>query len=679
MSALDTAPSSFLQLHKDDLVQWRLWSPDVLAEAETTGKPIFLSIGYTGCNLCQTMSRESFCDSATAALLNENYIPVLVDRELRPDIDQLYQSAANLMGHGGGWPLSMFLDGKGRPFLVASYLPKEERQGQPALSRVLTDMIELYRDRPEEAAKSTGTVFQRLANFLDRDMHGQPEAMQLDLTSMRFGQGYDIFLGGIGGPLKTPQPFSLEVLWRAYLRSGIPQFQQLVTTTLDAALLGGLYDHIGGGFFRYVADERWLVPHVEKMLADNASMVEFLTSMWQFNRNPLYRARVEETIGWMLRELKMQQGFAAGLAAEYEGEAGKFYFWTEAEIDAALSGTFVQRFKQAYGVTREGNLGDGRNLLRRLGHPQPALTEADDALLAKQRAILLETRDKRIHPVRDELLMADWNGAAISALALAGAAFDRADWLRAAIAAFDEVVAALGEGDRLYHSSYKGARGVTGFADDYAMMARAALHLWEVTSEARFLDAAKRWTAALSDHFWSMEKGGYCTTADDAETLLVRARVLYDQAVPSANAAMLIVLMRLGMITGEGAYGQRYLELLAAFADEFNRAWASCPSYLNSFESIATASQIVIVGPRGNSRTQELIRAVWGKVLPNRLLYVVESGEALPTHHPAFGKGMLNGAPAAYLCQRDICSPPITSAVALSQALTLSPRVAGNA
>jgi uncharacterized protein len=679
MSALDTAPSFFLQQHKDNLVQWRPWSPDVLAEAEATGKPISVSIGYSGCNLCHAMSRESFSDPETAAFLNENYIPVLVDREQRPDVDQLYQAAALLMGDVGGWPLSLFLDHKGRPFLFRGYLPKDERPNEPAFGRILKEMVELYRSKPEEFAKNTETAFQQLTTFLDRDMYGQPEALQLDMASMSFGQRYDIFLGGLAGPLKKTQPLTLEVLWRAYLRSGIPQFLQLVTTTLDAALLGGLYDHIGGGFFRYTADERWLVPHIEKMLADNAGTVEFLTSMWQFNRNPLCRARVEETIGWMLRELKMGQGFAAGMAAEYHGEEGKFYFWTEAEVDAALSGTFVQRFKQAYGVTRDGNLSEGRNILRRLGHPQPVLTEADDALLAKQRAILLEVRDKRKCPSRDDLLMADWNAAAISALTLAGAAFDRADWLRAAIATFDEIVAALGDGDRLYHSSYKGARGAKGFADDYAMMARAALHLWEATGEARFLDAAKRWTATLNDHFWNTAKGGYCATADDAEALIVRGRVLYDQSTPSANSAMLIVLMRLGMITGEGAYGQRYLELLAAFADEFNRAWIASPSYVNSFESIATAFQLVVVGPRNNPRTQELIRAAWGKVLPNRLLYVVESGDALPSHHPAFGKGTVNGAPAAYLCQRDICSPPITSAVALSQALTLPPRIAGNA
>jgi len=242
----------------------------------------------------------------------------------------------------------------------------------------------------------------------------------------------------------------------------------------------------------------------------------------------------------------------------------------------------------------------------------------------------------------------------------------------------------LGEGDRLYHCSNGGTRGASGFADDYTFMARAALHLWEVTGEPRFLDAAKRWVATLDTHFWNHEKGGYCTSADDAEKLIVRQRVLYDQAIPSANGTMIWVLTRLGMITGEGAYGDRARALLDSFADEYGRAWVSCASYINGLENFATGSQVVVVGQRSNPRTQELIRTVWGKALPNRLLYVVETGEALPTGHPAFGKGMQNGAPTAYLCQRNVCSPPITSAVALSQALTLPIRAqaqapAGNA
>ena len=684
MSALDTATSSFLLAHKDNPVQWRLWSPEVLKEAEAANKPILLSIGYAACHWCHVMNRESFSDPETASFINENFIPVIADRAQRPDLDQMYQAAGNVMGHNGGWPLNIFLNTKGQPYFVAGYLPKEERLGQPPFMRVLTDMAALWREKPEDVARNAQAVNDQLANLLDRDMRGQAEAIQIDVAALRIGQRYDIFLGGQlsylnNGTQKFPQTIFLQILWHAYLRSSIQQFLQLVTATVDATVLGGLYDHVGGGFFRYTVDERWLVPHFEKMLAENALMVEFMTGIWQFNRNALCRQRLEETVAWMLRDLKMNEGFAAGLEAESEGEDGKYYLWSEAEVDAALAGTFAQRFKQVYGVTREGNH-MGRNILRRIGHPQPQLSEADEALLARQRGLMLAARDKRVRPNRDETLQADWNGLAISALAQAGAALDRADWVQAAVTTFDAVVKALGEGDRLYHSANGGVRGAEGFADDYALMSRAALHLWEVTGEARFLDAAKRWVGTLNEHFWSAQKGGYHTTADDAEPLLVRGRVLYDQAVPSANGIMTAVLTRLGLITGEGPYGQRARDLLDAFADEYGRAWAACASYITSLEVFASGFQIVIVGPRQNPRTQELIRAVWGKALPNRLIYVVESADVLPLSHPAFGKGMQNGAPTAYLCQRNTCSTPITSAVTLSQVLTLPPRApAGSA
>jgi uncharacterized protein YyaL (SSP411 family) len=679
MNALDTATSPYLLAHKDNPVQWRVWSSEVLAEAEKTGKPILLSIGYAACHWCHVMNRESFSNAETAQLINDNFIPVIADRAQRPDLDQIYQAGGNIMGFNGGWPLTIFLNAKGYPFFVGGYLPDVEKLGQPAFTRVLNDVIALYRDKRAEVDESAERVYQQMTNLHDRNMAGPAEGIQLDIAALRMGQRYDIFLGGqlgylTNGGMKFPQTIFLDILWRAYLRSGISQFLQVVTATVDAMVLGGLYDHVGGGFFRYTVDERWLTPHFEKMLADNALIVEFLTGIWQFNRNGLCRQRLEETVGWMLRDLKMDDGFAAGLEAESEGEEGKYYLWSEAEIDAALSGTFAQRFKTVYGVSRDGNHGGGRNLLRRMGHPQPAISEADEALLLKQRGMLLAARDKRVAPARDETLLADWNGIAVASLAQAGAVLERADWVQAAISAFDAVVKRLGDGDRLYHSANGGKVGAPGFADDYTHMARAALILWEVTGEARFLDAAKRWVATLNDHFWNNEKGGYCTTADDAETLIVRARVLYDQAAPSANGVMTWVLNRLGQITGDGAYGQRAHALLNAFADEYNRAWASCASYINSLEAFVSGLQIVVVGPRNNPRTQELVKAVWGKALPNRLLYVVDSSEALPTGHPAFGKGMQNGAPTAYLCQRNTCSTPITSAVTLSQVLTLPPR-----
>src|SRR5580698_2146635 len=305
MNALDTATSPYLLAHKDNPVAWRVWSNDVLAEAEKEGKPILLSLGYSACHWCHVMNRESFSDPETAKLINENFIPVIADRFQQPDLDQLYQATANAMGHQGGWPLNLFLNAKGYPYFVAGYLPKEDRVNQPAFNRVLTDMAALYRDKPDDVAQSAQIAYERAANLLDRNMRGQPEAIQLDVASMRIGQRYDIFLGGQIGNMKFPQTIFLEILWRAYLRTGIQQFIQLVTTTMDASVLGGLYDHIGGGFFRYTADERWLVPHFEKMLADNALMIEFLTSVWQFNRNGLCRQRIEESVAWLLRDLKM--------------------------------------------------------------------------------------------------------------------------------------------------------------------------------------------------------------------------------------------------------------------------------------------------------------------------------------------------------------------------------------
>ncbi|MGH6827748.1 MAG: thioredoxin domain-containing protein, partial [Rhizomicrobium sp.] len=550
--------------------------------------------------------------------------------------------------------------------------------GQPAFKRVLGDMAKAYGEKAEDANRNAQVAYDRLASLLDRDMRGTPGSIQLDIAAMRIGQRYDIFLGGQIGQMKFPQTIFLEILWRAFLRTGISQFLQIITTTIDAAVLGGLYDHIGGGFFRYTADERWLVPHFEKMLADNALMIEFLTGLWQFNRSALGRQRLEETVLWLLRDLNLDGAFAAGLEAESEDQEGKYYLWSEPEVDAALAGTFAQRFKSVCGITRDGNY-LGRNLPRRMGHPQPQLAQADEVLLTKQRGLLLAARGKRVPPRRDETILADGNGLAISALAQAGAALDRPDWVRAAVTAFDAIVNGLGSGERLHHGANRGIKGAGGFADDYALMARAALHLWEVTGDSRFLEAAKGWVKVLDEHFWNKEKAGYCTIADDAAPLIVRGRVLYDQAVPSANGTMIAVLTRLGMITGENGYGEKARGILDGFADEYGRAWASCASYLNGLETFATGSQLVVVGSRSNPRTQDLLRAQWGKPLPNRLLYVVETGEALPAGHPAFGKGMQNGAPTAYICQRNLCSPPITSPVALSQALTLPPRPSGNA
>jgi hypothetical protein len=671
---LDKSSSPYLLLHKDNPVHWYPWGREALEQSEATGKPILLSIGYNACHWCHVMNHESFADSDTAAVMNDNFINVKVDRDERPDIDQLYQSASNAMGSNGGWPLTIFLTPKGAPFFTATYMPKEERFGEPSFKTVLGDVAKLYRDKTETIEQTTTTLTQQLHNLWNRDMRGDLDTSVLDNAAIRIAQKYDIFYGGMTGQQKFTQPQLLELLWRAYLRTGMTQFLQVSTKALDSMLVAGLYDHVGGGFFRYTTDERWMIPHFEKLAADNAQIIDAMVMVWQHNRNALCQARIDESIGWFLREMQVEDAFATSLDADSEGQEGKYYIWSEAEVDAALVGTFSQKFKSAYGITREGNF-QGKNILRRIGTPAPyPQSEADEGLLAKQCGMLLAARKNRIAPMRDDQVLADVNGMIITALANAGAALRRPEWVSAAAKAFDFIVRALGDGDQLFHSWRGGKRGHTGFADDYAHMSRAALALWEATGEKRFLDQAKRWVLTLNENFWDSLSSGYFSTSHTDDPLFVRVRSIFDQTQPPANGVMLGVLSRLHMATADKVYAERGNKLIQGFAGEVTRAFMSSGTFLNGVEFVASDLQIVVMGPVDNGKTLELVAAIQGRSLPNKLLIVVPNDQALPEGHPARGKPMVNGNPTAYICQRGQVSTAINNPVALSQMLQLPPQ-----
>ncbi|MCP5412797.1 MAG: thioredoxin domain-containing protein [Alphaproteobacteria bacterium] len=670
-SPLSNATSPYILLHKDNPVQWRVWGPEALAEAKKADKPILLSVGFMGCHWCHVMNEESFADAEIAKQINEHFIPVLVDREERPDIDMIYQLAAQNMGHQGGWPLNMFMTPEGAPYFVSGYHPKEERAGLTSVAKLVEEGRSIFYDQKDRLNQNSAAIVEGLAGMYNRDMRTAPENINLDIAALRVAQRFDIFFGGLQGPVKFPNTPLVDVLWRAWLRTATPQFSQLVFTTLDGILFGGMYDHIGGGFFRYAIDERWMAPYFEKALADSAQMIDLCTGVWQYNRNELCRQRVSETIGWILRDMKTGDGFAAGQGSgsDADGEAGKYYLWSEAEVDAGLVGTFSTRFKQVYGITRDGNF-NGKNILRRLGNPAPT-GEADEALLAKQRDMLLKIREKRTAPLRDEMMLADWNGMTIAALARAGVVFENPEWVAAAKAAFDHVQKTLGEGDVLYHSAVDGKRGVPGFADDYAHMARAALQLWEVTGEEKYVTAAKGWVKTLDDKFWDAERGGYCYTSSDADALIVRPRTIFDTATPAANGTMLTVLTRIAFVTGDVEYMNRASTLAATFGDEMNRMLNMAGTFITGIEYLANALMVVVVGHKGHNRSQELVRAFWGKNVPNALLVQVEPGQKLPDSHPLTGKGMEGGQPTAYVVQQGRVSAPITSAQVLAQGLTL--------
>ncbi len=429
--------SPYLLQHRDNPVHWQAWNEETLAAAKAADKPILLSVGYAACHWCHVMAHESFEDPEIAAAMNRLFVNIKVDREERPDLDQIYQHALSLMGEQGGWPLTMFLTPQGEPFWGGTYFPPDARWGRPGFPQVLEAISEAYAGKRDDVAKNVAVLREALQR-LGQPQHGGAIARaQLDPIAERLLRETDQIHGGIGTAPKFPQCGILELLWRGWKRTGETAYRDAVMKALDAMCQGGIYDHLGGGFARYSTDARWLAPHFEKMLYDNAELVDLLTLVWQEDRNPLYRQRVEETLGWVVREMRAPGGgFASSLDADSEHEEGKFYVWSAAEIDAVL-GDRAALFKRFYDVTPAGNW-EGRTILNRLDSPALADAATEDEL-SRCRELLLRARAARVRPGWDDKVLADWNGLMIAAMANAGLVFERPDWLDTARAAFDFV------------------------------------------------------------------------------------------------------------------------------------------------------------------------------------------------------------------------------------------------
>lgn len=663
--------SPYLLQHADNPVAWQPWGEAAFAQARTENKPILLSVGYAACHWCHVMAHESFEDDGIAALMNAHFVNIKVDREERPDVDAIYQKALAMMGEHGGWPLTMFLTPDGAPFWGGTYFPPEDRWGRPGFPRVLNELNKVWTEAPDKVANNAAILRDALVN----PPH-QPDAAEhvaltvplLDRAAHQVLDHVDMTWGGLQGAPKFPMPFVFDTLWRTWRRTREGRFRDAVTVTLDNLCQGGIYDHLGGGFARYSTDEFWLAPHFEKMLYDNAQIIDLLTLVWRETRDPLYATRVAETVGWLEREMLTEGGaFAATLDADSEGEEGRFYVWTAAEVDGLLgSGGAV--FKQVYDIRPHGNW-EGKTILRR-NAGGPAIT-VDDEDLARQRDILLAARDKRVRPGRDDKVLADWNGLMIAALANAGQVFGRPEWIALARRAFDRVVALLAREDgRLGHSYRAGRRQDAAMLDDYAAMARAALALYEAQGEAALLDTAKAWVTVLDARYWDDAAGGYFFTADDATDLLTRTKAVADNAVPSGNGMMVHVLGTLHLLTGDEAWRKRAESLIAALAPESIRAFPSSATFLNGFELLARGVQVVIAAPPGQEPAAEALRrAALDSGEPALTLLVLTPGTDLPPGHPAAGKTPLDGRATAYVCRGPVCSPPVTEAETLRQDL----------
>jgi uncharacterized protein YyaL (SSP411 family) len=670
MNLLAQSTSPYLLQHKDNPVHWMAWGPDALQEAKQSGKPILVSIGYAACHWCHVMAQESFEDAETAALMNAQFVNIKIDREERPDLDTMFQTALNMMGEQGGWPLTIFLTPDGEPYWGGTYFPPEPKFGKPAFKDVLQEVGRLYRENGEQVAKNTQTIRAGLQRAFETNRPGaQMDPGTLEAAMKRLCQQFDVFHGGLLGAPKFPNVPVIELLWRAYANSGLTQFRQAVDMTLTNMCQGGIYDHLGGGFARYAVDESWFVPHFEKMLYDNAMMVDVLTTVWLYSKNALYRARIEETVSWVLRDMVVEGGgFASSLDADTDGKEGAFYTWSEAEIDAVL-GKDSTLFKQAHDIRPEGNW-EGRNIVHRLRAPL-GLPAVQEGKLNALREKLFNKRNERTKPTRDDKVLADWNGLMIHALANAAEALNRADWQAAAVKAFWFVANSMSSGDRLVHSCRNGQAGPAAIADDYAQMSRAALTLYEMTGYRPYLEKALAWVGTLDAHFWRADIGGYALTADDAEAGLVRVRTILDGATPSANSIMIQVHARLLSITGNQQHAERYSVIVRAFADDARRQPAAAATFFNGFDLLLRAFEIVIFGDR-NSPVTAAFRDVFRRAnLMNRIVMHVSPGEHLPDGHPAASKGAVDGKVTVYVCSGQTCSLPVTDPIQLETQLKL--------
>jgi uncharacterized protein YyaL (SSP411 family) len=664
--AQETSP--YLLQHAANPVHWRPWGKAALDEARAANKPIMVSIGYAACHWCHVMAHESFEDPETAALMNSLFVNIKIDREERPDIDHIYMSALHALGEQGGWPLTMFTTPDGLPFWGGTYFPPEPRWGRPSFRQVLQGVANAFHSGAEAVTQNTRALKQHLEQQAAASVGDAPGPAHLDAVAQAYLRMTDPEHGGLRGAPKFPNPPIYRFLWQNAFRTGDPAAAEALHLMLERMSQGGIYDHLGGGYARYSTDDIWLVPHFEKMLYDNAQLLELLALAQAHRPSPLYAQRAAETVGWMMRDMTAQQvngksAFAASEDADSEGEEGRFYVWTRAEVDALL-GPDAAAFSQAYDVTPQGNW-EGRTILRRVA---PMGTPDQEAALTQARKILFDAREKRIRPGWDDKVLADWNGLAIAALARAAIVFEQPAWLNRARQAFDFILANMTAGHGgVEHAWRLGRVTAPGLIEDQAAIARAALALYEATGNPDDLATAQRLVRAAEAEFADSHGGFYSTAAGASDVPLTRPRTATDDATPAGNGVMAEVFARLFHLTGDPAWRTQADAVLAAFAGQPDRL-AGMPSLLAAADLLEAGTSVAVVGEA--KAAAALALAALAAPDPAVVVVRASGSAALPAGHPAFGKTAGAQPAAAYVCRGNVCGLPVYSPTDLSRTLT---------
>jgi uncharacterized protein YyaL (SSP411 family) len=676
--AKETSP--YLLQHAHNPVDWYPWGEEALERARQEGKPILLSIGYSACHWCHVMEHESFENEEIAELMNENFVNIKVDREERPDLDQIYMNAVQMMTGHGGWPMTMFLTPEGVPFYGGTYFPPVDRYNMPGFPRVLMGVAETYRSRADEVKETADSMLQELRRMVQTNESGESLTTEIpEAAERKIAAGYDPPHGGFGNAPKFPAAMNLEFLLRRYHRTGRSETLEIIENTCRKMAEGGLYDQLGGGFHRYSTDAHWLVPHFEKMLYDNALLSRLYLHVYQLTKDDFYRRIAEETLSYVIREMTDERGgFYSTQDADSEGHEGKFFVWTTGEVKEVLGEEDGALFCAYYDVTEGGNF-EGKNIL----HVSHSLEEAAKAsgvtverlqdALEKGRRELFAVRERRIKPDRDEKILTAWNGLMLASFSEAAAILESDEYKAVAEKNAEFVLENLRR-DGLLLRTYKDNQSkLNGYLEDYAFFVDGLVALYQSTGKLRWLEEALALTDKMIEEFWDTEDGGFFYTGKSHEALIVRSKDYLDNATPSGNSVAAEVLLHLSTLTANEEYARKAVTIFRLMRDPLKRYASAFGRLLGALDFyLSTPTEIAVIGPPEAKETRELLRQVWTRYLPNKIVAQAEgndprASEAIPLLRE---RKMIDGRATAYVCEHYTCQQPVTSATELAGQLS---------
>lgn len=671
--ALEKSP--YLLQHAYNPVDWYPWGDEAFEKAKKEDKPVFLSSGYSTCHWCHVMEKESYEDEEVAKLMNEAFVSIKIDREERPDIDGIYMKVCQVMTGSGGWPLNIIMTPDKKPFFAGTYIPKESRYGRTGMLELIPEIRDIWKKNRGGAESLAAEVISSLSEIQEAG-----EELKEDVLHAAYEQlleSFDEQHGGFGGAPKFPTPHNLTFLLRYWKRTGDIMALRMVERTLTAMSMGGIYDHVGFGFHRYSTDARWLVPHFEKMLYDQALLAMAYTEAYQVSGNEEFKRIACEIFTYVLRDMTSPEGgFYSGEDADSEGVEGKFYVWKENEIDSVL-GEDSELMKKVFGIDRYGNFREegkshGKNILHQfktmpelaadLEYPSEEIVRQ----IGNAKKKLFTEREKRVHPGKDDKILADWNGLMIAALAKGAQAFDEPAYSDAACRAANFILLRMrGKDGRLYHRYREGEPAVKAFLDDHAFLVWGLIELYEATFEVSYLRAALEVTDKMIGHFWDKEKHGLYFTADDAEELIFRKKEIYDGAVPSGNSVAMLNLLRLGKMTANAGFEEKAAQIGRAFSGTI---WQAPMAYTQMMVALdfafGSTSEVVIAGDAGAEDTKYMLDALRREFIPGKVVILRSRDDLEIIGLAEYARDLtsIEGRAAAYVCRNYSCRLPVTDA-----------------